>query len=281
MENVVDNNFDLLKKLDNDELYNKTYITIDNLEAIKNKKFQAFSRFKLMGFIDILSKRLELDLSELRKEANQYFDSVEPVVKEEPMNNPIILNDKNKRMIFGVVATIIGMLIVIFLYFKLSSDTQKDVTDIEVSPPSSVVVTPPIEQIIENNISVEVNSTETNSSFEASKSIEPAIEQKGQKVVTSNDGEIIKIVPTKKVWIGIINLDTKEKKEHVTSDELVIDTSINQIIVINGAYLSLMVGNEEKRYDFDGRVRFLCKDGKIKEIKFAEFKALNDGKAWN
>ena len=58
MENVVDNNFDLLKKLDNDELYNKTYITIDNLEAIKNKDFQAFSRFKLMGFIDILSKRL-------------------------------------------------------------------------------------------------------------------------------------------------------------------------------------------------------------------------------
>jgi hypothetical protein len=281
MENVVDNNFDLLKKLDNDELYNKTYITIDNLEAIKNKKFQAFSRFKLMGFIDILSKRLELDLSELRKEAEDYFDSVEPVVQEEPMNNPIILNDRNKRMVFGLVATIIGILIVVFLYFRLSSDKDKELTDIEVSPPSSVVVTPPIEQIIENNISVEENSTENNSSFEASKSIEPAIEQNGQKAVAGNYSEIIKIVPTKKVWIGIINLDTKEKKEHITSDELVIDTSINQIIVINGAYLSLIVGNEEKRYDFDGRVRFLCKDGKIKEIKFAEFKALNDGKAWN
>ncbi|MDX9743329.1 MAG: hypothetical protein RBT59_05885 [Arcobacteraceae bacterium] len=277
----MDNNFDLLKKLDNDELYNKTYITIDNLEAIKNKKFQAFSRFKLMGFIDILSKRLELDLSELRKEAEDYFDSVEPVVQEEPMNNPIILNDRNKRMVFGLVATIIGILIVVFLYFRLSSDKDKELTDIEVSPPSSVVVTPPIEQIIENNISVEENSTENNSSFEASKSIEPAIEQNGQKAVAGNYSEIIKIVPTKKVWIGIINLDTKEKKEHITSDELVIDTSINQIIVINGAYLSLIVGNEEKRYDFDGRVRFLCKDGKIKEIKFAEFKALNDGKAWN
>jgi len=281
MENVVDNNFDLLKKLDNDELYNKTYITIDNLEAIKNKKFQAFSRFKLMGFIDILSKRLELDLSELKKEAEDYFDSVEPVVQEEPMNNPIILNDRNKRMVFGLVATIIGILIVVFLYFRLSSDKDKELTDIEVSPPSSVVVTPPIEQIIENNISVEENSTENNSSFEASKSIEPAIEKKKKKAVAGNYSEIIKIVPTKKVWIGIINLDTKEKKEHVTSDELVIDTSINQIIVINGAYLSLIVGNEEKRYDFDGRVRFICKDGKIKEIKFAEFKALNDGKAWN
>lgn len=282
MENLVDNNFDLLKKLDNEELYNKTYITIDNLEAIKKKDFQAFSRFKLMGFIDILSKRLELDLSELRKEAEDYFDSVEPiVVKEEPVKESIVLNNENKKMIFGVGATIIGILVVVALYFGLSSDTQKDVTDIEVSPPSSIVVTPPIEQIIESNISVEENSTETNSSFEAPKFIEPASEQKGQKVVASNDGEIIKIVPRKKVWIGIVNLDTKEKKEHMTAEELIIDKTKNQIIVVNGTYISLMIGKEEKRYDFDGRVRFLCKDGDIKEIKFAEFKALNDGKAWN
>jgi hypothetical protein len=277
MENVVDNNFDLLKKLDNDELYNKTYITIDNLEAIKNKDFQAFSRFKLMGFIDILSKRLELDLSELKKEANQYFDSIEPIIEiKEPDKNSVVFDNGNKKILFAIGGSIIiGILIGVALYFVLSSDTKKDLTDIQVSPPSSVVVTPPILELPqEQNTTVDTNMTNES---DKNLSIEVA---KVEKLLQQDDGAI-KIVPTRKIWIGIINLDTKEKKEHVTSDELAIDKSINQIIVINGAYLSLMVGNEEKRYDFDGRVRFICKDGKIKEIKFAEFKALNDGKAWN
>jgi len=277
MENVVDNNFDLLKKLDNDELYNKTYITIDNLKAIKNKDFQAFSRFKLMGFIDILSKRLNLDLSELKKEANQYFDSIEPVIEiKEIDKSSVVFDNGNKKMLFAIGgSSIIGILIGVALYFVLSSDTKKDLTDIQVSPPSSVVVTPPILSLPQEQNTV----VDTNMTNESDKNLSIEV-TKVEKSLQQEDG-VIKIVPTKKIWIGIINLDTKEKKEHITSDELVIDTSINQIIVINGAYLSLMVGNEEKRYDFDGRVRFICKDGKIKEIKFAEFKALNDGKAWN
>lgn len=283
MENVVDNNFDLLKKLDNDELYSKTYITLDNLEAIKNKDFQAFSRFKLMGFIDILSKRLELDLSEFRREAEEYFDSIEPIIeKEETNKETLVMSDENKKMFFIIGVITIGIIIVVAIYFWLNTKSTKDVTDIEISPPSSVVITPPIEQIVENNVSLEENITEKNSSIETTKSVEMVLLEKTQKVVASSDTETIKIIPRKSVWIGIMNLDTKEKEEHTISksEEFVIDKTKNQIIVVDGTYISLMVGMKEEQYNFDGRVRFICKDGKIKEIKFAEFKALNNGKAW-
>jgi hypothetical protein len=282
MENLVDNNFELLKSLDNDEISSKTYITYENLDAIKNKDFGYFSRFKLMGFIDILSKRLDLDLSEFRVEASSYFDSIEPVVEivEEPKKNPLPLNvDKNILFIGGAS---LGILILgISLYFLLNSDSKQDLTDVQVSPPTTVVVTPPIEQIVEHNGTVDENKTENNASNQLANGVEQELKTKEKETIVTNNGEIIKIVPRKKVWVGIINLDTKEKKEHTTAEELIIDKTKNQIIVVNGTYISLMVGKEEKRYDFDGRVRFICKDGEIKEIKFAEFKSLNNGKAWN
>ncbi len=278
----MNNNFELLKSLDNNEIYSKTYITYENLDAIKKKDFEYFSRFKLMGFIDILSKRLDLDLSEFRAEASSYFDSIEPVVEivEEPKKNPLPLNiDKNIFFIGG--AGIVVFIVAISLYFLLNGESKQDLTDVQVSPPTAVVVTPPIEQAIEQNGTVDENKTEDNNSTELTNSNEPEVQTKVKETIAINSGQIIKIVPRKQVWIGIIDLDTKEKKEHTTSQELVIDKTKNQIIVVNGTYISLMVGNEEKRYDFDGRVRFICKDGKINEIKFAEFKALNNGKAWN
>ncbi|MCI0501559.1 MAG: hypothetical protein L0Y61_07410 [Epsilonproteobacteria bacterium] len=278
----MNSNFDILKNLDNDDIYSKTYITYKNLDAIKNKDFRYFSRFKLMGFIDILSKRLDLDLSEFRAEASSYFDSIEPVVEivEEPKKNHLPINiDKNILFIGG--GSLVVLILGISLYFLLNSDSEQDLTNIQVSAPTTVVVTPPIEQVIENNTTLDENKTESNVSTQPINVGELESKTKVKEPIAINNDEIIKIIPKKKVWIGVINLDTKEKKEYKTEEELIIDKTKNQIIVVNGTYISLMIGNKEKRYDFDGRVRFIYKDGQIKEIKFAEFKALNDGKAWN
>lgn len=278
----MNSNFDILKNLDNDDIYSKTYITYKNLDAIKNKDFRYFSRFKLMGFIDILSKRLDLDLSEFRAEASSYFDSIEPVVEivEEPKKNHLPINiDKNILFIGG--GSLVVLILGISLYFLLNSDSEQDLTNIQVSAPTTVVVTPPIEQVIENNTTLDENKTESNVSTQPINVGELESKTKVKEPIAINNDEIIKIIPKKKVWIGVINLDTKEKKEYKTEEELIIDKTKNQIIVVNGTYISLMIGNKEKRYDFDGRVRFIYKNGQIKEIKFAEFKALNDGKAWN
>lgn len=273
MENLVDNSFDILKNIDNEELYNKTFITLENLEAIKKKNFQAFTRFKLMGFIDILSKRLNLDLSEFRAEAIVYFDSLEPVVEvvEEPVKETKSLD---KKVVIAIGASLVVILLAFFINFIIDLNTKNDLTEVEVSPPSKVEELPPVNLIIKdsNTTSLETNKTEENITVPTTTT--PAV------IASKNDGEI-KIVPTRKIWIGIIDLDTKKKKDYTTQDELVIDKTKNQIIVINGAYLSLMVGDNETKYNYEGRVRFICKDGKIEETSYTNFKALNGGKAWN
>jgi hypothetical protein len=138
------------------------------------------------------------------------------------------------------------------------------------------VVTPPITEVMqEQNTTAEQNVTDKNV-------VDENVSTPMLKVEKSSipKDELIKIIPTKKIWIGIINLDTKEKEDHTTADEITIDKSKNQIMVIDEAHISLIVGEKEKKYNRDGRVRFICKDGKIEEIRFDAFKALNDGKAW-
>ncbi len=275
----MDNNFEILKNIDNEELYSKTFISFDNLNAIKSKNFEAFTRFKLMGFIDILSKRLNLDLSNFRQEATQYFDSIEPqpTLKEiQPKKVPLSINS-NRLKYVGIGVASLALFII--GYMILIKEPTKDLTDVQVSPPSQVVVEKSV-QVVDQNLS-ELNATQDNNSIDQNQTIQtPTTKEinEPKKVAVSKD--VIKIVPRKKVWVGIVDLDTKEKVDYTIEEELIIDRSKNQIIVVNGTYISLFDGEKEHTYNFDGRVRFLCKDGNIKEIRFAEFKSLNDGKAW-
>lgn len=253
----MDNNFEILKNIENEELYSKTYITYNNLENIKNKNFGAFSRYKFNGFIEILSKRLNLNLDDLRDEANSYFDKLEPktLTKDQEPESDMLSMIVNKKVAIIIGSIIFILTISLAIFIALDSNKQE-----EIYPP----IEPAIQELptpIEPIQSTDINST---------KSID-------NKAINTD----IKIIPTRKIWIGIINLDTKEKQDYSTSDELVIDKSKNQIIVINGAYLSLMIGDVEKKYDADKRIRFICKDGKIEEISYEHFKSLNNGKAWN
>jgi cytoskeletal protein RodZ len=264
MRYEVGNNFEILKNMSTEELYSKTYITLENIEAIKSKNFAVFTRFKLMGFIDILSKRLNLDLSDFRDEANKYFDLLEPVeVIEEPAKKNTANSIKlDARKMFYFIVGLFLLLIFLVGYSLISSQSTNDLEDVQVSPPSNITEKlPPLEPLVSEN-----NQTETNTT----------------NLVTNEVAKTkIQIIPTRKIWVGIINLDTKEKKDYTTTDALEIDSSQNQIIVINGAYLSLMVGETEKKYNYEGRIRFICKDGKIEEISYTNFKELNNGKAWN
>lgn len=256
-------NFEILKNIDNEELYSKTYITYNNLDNIKNKNFSEFSRYKFNGFIEILSKRLKLNLDELKDEANAYFDTVEPIKlppeNEETERNAVgLIFNKKVAILAGVVSIIIALSLAIFI--ALNSNKQEDIY-----PPAEQSIEEPIlAEPINNILPIDTNETDLN-------------ETNNKIDVIKND---IKIVPTKKIWIGIINLDTKEKIEYTTSDAVDINKSKNQIIVIKDAYLSLMVGDTEKKYDLNKRVRFICKDGQIEEISYEHFKSLNNGKAW-
>ena len=267
MESAVENGFERLKQMTNDELYEKTFITHGNLEEIKNKNFEAFTRFKFNGFIDILTKRLNLDLTDLRVEGERYFDSItpiEPVESEKEVSHTLFL-DKKRATQIGLA--ILGIVILVgFWILKPSNDTKEEPrTDelpieerIEPNEPSVVTsILPP----------VEINSTTQEENLSAIPEVESGVSK-------------IEIIPAQPIWIGVKDLKSGEKIEQQGKEPLFVDTNKDQIILVNGAYFTLKVAGEEKVYAREGRARFLLKDGKIEEIKFEVFKSYNNGKAW-
>jgi hypothetical protein len=269
----VNNNFDIFKNIANEELYAKTYITYSNLDDIKNKNFKAFSRFKFNGFIDILAKRLDMDFSELRDEANRFYDEIEPqsVVIEQQYNNNDGMNvDRKIALTIGAIVVVVA-LILVFL-FNPNSDTHSEIT-----PPIDQIPTEQT-QIIQTEIIPPIETNETNLS--ETNQTSQLNNEKNITTQTSNIADGVKIIPNKYIWVGVINLETKEKKEYSGSNEIVLDKTKKQIVVVDGAYITIKVGDIENKYAQDGRVRFLVENGEIKEIRFAQFKELNNGKAW-
>ena len=157
----MNNNFEIFVNMDNEELYSKTYITYTNLDDIKNKNFSAFTRYKFNGFIDILTKRLNLDLEDLKNEANEYFDQYEPKVIieiEEPEKDKLNLTvDRKIAISIGLIVVAVALLAAFFIAFN---STKQE----EIYPPVEPVVE---EQIvpIEQNITHDINTTDVNNTF--------------------------------------------------------------------------------------------------------------------
>ncbi len=157
----MNNNFEIFVNMDNEELYSKTYITYTNLDDIKNKNFSAFTRYKFNGFIDILTKRLNLDLEDLKNEANEYFDQYEPKVIieiEEPEKDKLNLTvDRKIAISIGLIVVAVALLAAFFIAFN---STKQE----EIYPPVEPVVE---EQIVpvEQNITHDINTTDVNNTF--------------------------------------------------------------------------------------------------------------------
>ncbi len=64
--------FDILKQMDIEEIHRKTRITIVRLRDILDKKFDSIDPTRAHGFIKILERELQLDLSEWVKEYDAY-----------------------------------------------------------------------------------------------------------------------------------------------------------------------------------------------------------------
>jgi len=60
-----------------EEISKKTKISPISLRFIKNKEFEKIPRAKFFGFINIIEKNFNVDLSELKEEYNQFVPKKE------------------------------------------------------------------------------------------------------------------------------------------------------------------------------------------------------------
>ena len=119
---------------------------------------------------------------------------------------------------------------------------------------------------------------EQNTSSDASKEIKQTSDDKIWHL-SANTKEI-KIVPRKKTWLGVINLDENKKRSLDTANSFTIEIGKKQLAVTGHGDINLEIDGQTIKFGDDRPKRFLIEKDKVSLLTYDEFVALNKGKSW-
>lgn len=134
----------------------------------------------------------------------------------------------------------------------------------------------PIEQNTGQNLRPTEISNKTEQNITATVSSTP----KTGDIYELNGLSEIKVVPRKKVWLGVINLDDNKKRSLNASNPVTIEIGKKQLVVTGHGEVNLEIGEQNIKFSGDNPKRFLVEKDKVTPLSFDEFVALNKGKSW-
>lgn len=344
-EEVKQNGVEYLVGLGLQEVANKTFIYVDELSNFLNGNFKNINKTKAMGFIQILQREYNIDLSDLKNKYIEYLQENRSDIKvQEPLIVEDVKSEKNKKGFFTIV--FLGLAIGSIIYLvdkydllnfenptqlaiattentdeikdakinldKLNQDENKEIKKVEIDTNSAEVeldlrsiLNDKKEEIkptkeIKEAINSQILSTEANTSNgsdlsqlnselqekEIVKNAEASIEiednENESKVLTDAVTNEIYIVPTSKVWIGTIDLETLKKKDFLAraGKKVDIDGSKEQLLMIGHKFIKFYFNGKLVEFKSRGPIRFSYINGELKEIKRKEFNRLCKGRQW-
>lgn len=298
--------FEKLKSISIDEIYQRTYISHQNIEDILSKNYANMTKFKALGFIGMIEKEFNLNLSELKNSVAAHFDEIEKELNrlkklQEPPKKEI---DKNVIKIVSIL--VLGLLVIVLIFSRTSYDLEQEQQIIiqsqdnsaqEITQTSSLVQEESSNETLNSDLLVQETTPDTKEEvqeivpivneekeLEVKQELKHKVEEK-QKMVDniSTQKQIVKSVkisPKHQIWVGVIYLDDYSKRDFLTTKPIELDTSREQLVLTGHGHISISVGDSMMEYNDENRQRFMYKDGEFKLINMEIFKQMNNGKNW-
>jgi hypothetical protein len=265
--------FEDLQALGTEKIHEQTHISRDKVELLMNKAYEKIGRVQFMGYISILEREYGIDLSSIKEEYNEFYNNNIQILPPKPS---VILqaqsSSKPKWILAGIMAIIALMVGGYWLQAKLSNAPQEDVLNLTTS---AVEVA---EEVAETNLSEE-NETNTTAPLpvvSAEKNVSEVVAT--EKPLASSKQLLIH--PSYKVWYGMIDLASLQRKQNITIDPIVIDTEKNWLIVMGHGRIEIEYPEGKTVLNDKNTVHFMCENGALKQITQKEFIERNGGKNW-
>ena len=280
---------EIIEKYTIETVSERTKISRKNLQRLREGDFEGITRTQAYGFLRILQREFGEDFDDLRQRLDEHFAHQKPETHE-----PIFQRSESepaKGTKGWVVSLILGMAVVFggYLYFK-DFHEQKGAT-----PPETTVASdaaqPQVDKkrVTSDDVSkkrvefAEANQTaqesESTRQSESNQTAQKQAEPAPQKPLPPL--EPVELMPTKKIWIGIIDLDTKKRTAKVTSRPYEIPSRGRRLVVTgHGKFRIADIEGSLFKYNDAKKHYFLIEDGRVEEIDKAAFKRLNGGKVW-
>jgi len=288
----------IIEKYGLDAISKKTKISKKNLEKLLKKEFGSFSKPMALGFVSILEREYKQNFSDMKEDITKWFED-----NSKSCENDIVFpppeDEKNRRWI-AILSLVAIMIFGFYLYqneFSINKlDTKKNIVADETKESVDKIVYKKQNiqeqkdlqnnQKIKSNILPDENISTTKTS-EAKKadsinSLNATNDIDSNKSINSYTPiESIFIYPSRKIWIGVVNLKNWQRTTITTPDTYTIEADSDKLIITGHGFFSIddLSGNNTK-YDDQKKHFFMLKDEELIELNESRFKKLNGGKIW-
>ena len=265
-----------LRSIGAQKIHERTHIAHKYVQAILYESFEGMQKVQLLGFISILEREYEVDLTPLRERALEYFKTAEPSFEqEEPSYKKELLvsSQSERKKMYLWVALVAIVIVGATVYF---TSKEKDTSIKESNLTQKAAATSAGE-----DVDSEAQSSKSNVSTVALQKPEEvnATSQKMSKPV-KKESHTLSIIPRTKVWLGIIDLQSGAKRQTVTSHSIELNASKRYLLTFGHGYIDIAVDGNKTSFKDPKSVKFIYEDGRLKKIDNAEFRGYNKGKLW-
>ena len=253
-----------LKEIGAQKIHEATHISKVHVEAVLHDSFDGMSKVQLFGFISILEREYAVDLSDLKNKAIEYFDENKEDYDDKESVKALLSSKKKINLTLFYIAIVV----VIFASFMLLNinSSQGEVSEVIKVDNSAI-------ESAKNNLSTVV-VVDTAKSEDINSSVAEEEPQKEKEIRS------FKIIPNIEVWLGYIDLQTYKRHQKIFENEFDLDPSKDWLLAFGHGHINIEINGVIKEYKIKKNVRFVYKNGELKQIDFEEFKSLNRGSKW-
>lgn len=297
----------ILEEIGLQKVSQDTHIEQKYLQYMINGDFDKLNRINTLGFVKILSREYNIDLSDWVGVFEEYWaqNRVNPE-EDEKLFIVVSSNEKSRKLfVFFVIIAFLVIAGVAYTLFTKSTivesqeqtvqydqtplvqETQAEIQKYEEENQTNLEQEKSV--IVDTNVSSLGETQEEKISSVMIPKEEMADENTPQEaivtpVITEKKSEIFTnqavIVPKIKLWVGVIYLDNFKRRSYLGDGNFSIDLSRDQVITTGHGEFTLKDDVQDLNFTRQTPVRFEVKDGLIKEISWSKFKELNKGNAW-
>jgi len=249
-----------LQRIGAQKIHEKTHIPIQHIQEILQSDFSSFSRVQFLGFISILEREYNENLSAHKAFGMSYFDEL-----EKQTSSSLTISPAEKKSKKSLYLTIVVILFIVIFVLQYTVFTQK-VQETEVDDTLIENVEKSIQPKKEDNQTQELNST---------KEVLVKVQTPEVKITKS-----FKITSKSKVWFGYIDVLTNKKRQKTFQGEFELDPNKEWLLRFGHGFINMYINGEVVKFNSRDITRFLYKDGELQAINSAEFKKLNRGSSW-
>ena len=279
----------------------KTKIPEENLQDLLKANFDTLKKIKTLGFISILEREYQADLSALREEAMEYYRQNEEDSRFS-VHVPLEEGRKKRSKLFKLAA--LSILAYASWYFFtqfdqrhlsqlipfMANQTTEDITPsdiekkqediaVELSIESLVIDDTKMDPVVEKAIEV----VEVQRDAETAKTVEVEDVQEDTEKAETVEAEVqsISIVPVGQLWFGVIELQSK-KREHFTISqayELDVETK-SWLLATSAAPFSLVQAEETRDFNDAQEHYFKIDKNGIQSLTRDEYISLGGWNQW-